>query len=1260
MYWTNTRTGYFVTAGSNSYGKWTLENNSFSPTNGWKNLDYTYSVGHMYAPYNWWGSASTNDIDSNISDMLDNNGGGWVNYSPFWTGISMNQLDWNGTSPANIPLGRELSGTLFFNKTMTRNNSPYYLVGPWTIAPNVRITIESGVQVYANTTNSSITVHGEIWSLGTTSNPVFIGPNPTISWGSSSGWWRGISSTSPYGGSEPLRLLNTTISGPSGYGYMYNSGSSLWWQWQTTNTLIDTSGFGRTQGIVDLDNVTLKDANNVYLENRESWSSAWRVVNLEINNVTYLRFDDNDYNYRCRGAFTNNVTVIDSNVYVQDAGYNSNYQTGSPYCMNFQANIDGWTFTNSRVQLSSNGAAMTTPTASNPIVVSNLSLINSELHLSGSSSMSYATRLVGTTFIATSTPSNQGTMYWTNTRTGYFVTAGSNSYGKWTLENNSFSPTNGWKNLNYEYQNNRIDAEYNYWGANHRTAIDANISDINDNNGGNWVNYCPFWSSPAMNTLSWDCTRTRVDFTSPANGSSQVGYNLTVNYTQLMVSIGDWYLDSTPIGAFNISNNSIQLTGLTMGWHILCAQVSGVGNQQGNYCISFLMTPFYPLVSITAPATNTVLASTQSSLMASYTTSNVTSGYWLLNGTNIGSLNLNASSVQIIGLQYGYNTICIVGLGLSNLVDTDCISIWRSYPPVSVTILDPLEGAIIYDQSVTVVYATANVTSATWYVDGVDVGPVQLNQTSRTFTGLSWGSHTFCITPMGLDGEHAQVCTIISLVAPPLEVQITSPANWSSVEESQVTVGYLVRNATEGNWTLNGTPVMGVTLWSEQAAILNLARGPNTICLEAQGLDGQEMSRCITVIGHNLDSDGDGVPDHSDNCPETPLGTLVTTDGCTDPSSDIDQDGVPDLSDICPNTPEGEVPDVHGCGPSQRDTDGDGITDADDACNNTSPGAAIDEEGCADSQVDSDGDGVSDDLDAFPLDPTQSADRDGDGYGDNASGNSYDYFPDDDTQWADFDRDGWGDNPMGVNSDDCPTIAGVVDGELGRGCPKADNQEPQDNSTNGTGSNESANQTDPECPICGLDFNIPSRATVNSSAQFTANASMTLGVDFWGNYTIRWNFDDGASATGENVSHIYVEMPLEGIHLVTLCIDFTSGPEECVVRGVTLDEEQTVNGSDEGGGDQQTGGDTGSLAFTGFAALGAFILGLFLAAMTIIFWRRPIDSDHEESVNETTDQMLEGTTEVDESGYEWLENPVGSGNWYYRSSDTEEWIYWKQ
>ncbi|MBS72288.1 MAG: hypothetical protein CMO20_04975, partial [Thermoplasmata archaeon] len=58
-----------------------------------------------------------------------------------------------------------------FNTTFTAANSPYYLNGPVTIQQGVRLTIDPGVQVYANTTNSSITVHGEIHTLGTSANP---------------------------------------------------------------------------------------------------------------------------------------------------------------------------------------------------------------------------------------------------------------------------------------------------------------------------------------------------------------------------------------------------------------------------------------------------------------------------------------------------------------------------------------------------------------------------------------------------------------------------------------------------------------------------------------------------------------------------------------------------------------------------------------------------------------------------------------------------------------------------------------------------------------------------------------------------------------------------------------------------------------------------------------------------------------------------------------------------------------------------------
>ena len=48
--------------------------------------------------------------------------------------------------------------------------------------------------------------------------------------------------------------------------------------------------------------------------------------------------------------------------------------------------------------------------------------------------------------------------------------------------------------------------------------------------------------------------------------------------------------------------------------------------------------------------------------------------------------------------------------------------------------------------------------------------------------------------------------------------------------------------------------------------------------------------------------------------------------------------------------------------------------------------------------------------DAFPGDITQDWDTDGDGYGDNISGNNPDHFPNDSTQWNDTDGDGWGDN----------------------------------------------------------------------------------------------------------------------------------------------------------------------------------------------------------------------------------------------------------
>ena len=88
------------------------------------------------------------------------------------------------------------------------------------------------------------------------------------------------------------------------------------------------------------------------------------------------------------------------------------------------------------------------------------------------------------------------------------------------------------------------------------------------------------------------------------------------------------------------------------------------------------------------------------------------------------------------------------------------------------------------------------------------------------------------------------------------------------------------------------------------------------------------------------DSDGDGVPDNLDQCPNTPRGVAVDANGCP---LDTDGDGVPDYLDKCPNTPKGVMVDAVGC---PLDTDGDGVPDHLDQCPDTPKGATVNSVGC--------------------------------------------------------------------------------------------------------------------------------------------------------------------------------------------------------------------------------------------------------------------------------------------------------------------------
>ncbi|MBI4914834.1 MAG: OmpA family protein [Acidobacteria bacterium] len=136
--------------------------------------------------------------------------------------------------------------------------------------------------------------------------------------------------------------------------------------------------------------------------------------------------------------------------------------------------------------------------------------------------------------------------------------------------------------------------------------------------------------------------------------------------------------------------------------------------------------------------------------------------------------------------------------------------------------------------------------------------------------------------------------------------------------------------------------------------------------LGENGVGGESVINYLALFGYSFgvaqkDSDGDGVPDRRDACPDTPKGALVDVRGCP---LDSDGDGVFDGLDQCPDTPKGWPVDAKGC---PTDTDGDGVADGADACPNTPKGAKVDARGCP---LDTDGDGVFDGLDQCPDTPT--------------------------------------------------------------------------------------------------------------------------------------------------------------------------------------------------------------------------------------------------------------------------------------------------
>ncbi|GMN06664.1 OmpA family protein [Croceitalea sp. MTPC5] len=149
------------------------------------------------------------------------------------------------------------------------------------------------------------------------------------------------------------------------------------------------------------------------------------------------------------------------------------------------------------------------------------------------------------------------------------------------------------------------------------------------------------------------------------------------------------------------------------------------------------------------------------------------------------------------------------------------------------------------------------------------------------------------------------------------------------------------------------------------------------------------------LVGLNIkfggtDTDGDGIYDKDDACPE--VAGLEAFNGCPD----SDGDGIEDGKDSCPD--QAGSKEMNGC----PDADGDGIADKDDACPNEAGTAAL--AGCPDA----DGDGIADKDDQCPSEAGPSENNG--------------------CPWPDSDGDSVLDK-----DDQCPQVAGTV---ANNGCPE--------------------------------------------------------------------------------------------------------------------------------------------------------------------------------------------------------------------------------
>ena len=544
---------------------------------------------------------------------------------------------------------------------------------------------------------------------------------------------------------------------------------------------------------------------------------------------------------------------------------------------------------------------------------------------------------------------------------------------------------------------------------------------------------------------------------------------------------------------------------------------------------------------------------------------------------------------------------------------------------------------------------------------------------------------------------------------------------YDAVQEVQVTFnGYnLANSAGSAPTTLDG---IMLDVWEDDKG--NLIQEQSEIHSQygyPLGVAGGNITELYHAFGATMgvDSDGDGVSDGSDLCPNTPSGATVDSDGCTWDERDDDDDGVLNPADNCADTTSSMTDiDAQGCAYEQRDDDNDGVLNPDDNCPTTEPNSNVDGAGCAPYQLDTDNDTVSDandscpghddlidvDNDGTPDGCDSLLDNDGDGVSnaedlceghDDSIDIDQDGTPDGCDSLIDSDSDGVADS-----SDLCPGFNDSIDVDSD-GIP--DNCDSLiDSDSDGV-----ADSTD-ECP--GYDDYVDADADgipdgcddfVDSDSDGVSDTNdKCLGYDDSidldsdgtpdGCDSLIDSDGDGVSDTNDKCPGYIDSFDADSDGTPDGCDDLIDNDGDGVSNGQDLcpSTDTGVSVDDTGCKKVEAATSEASGGFSPIMAGGliaAVILIIVVAALLIMRQRSqtnadveippvgaltgqptiaPASNDFAPSVATTPPAPAQPhpsqSGEVQPNGYEYLEHPVNSGNWWYRTEGNSNWFEWQR